>query len=46
MGGSRDNIGNYEKYTKADIEDMSIERGWTGFEAIKDQDQNQQEKKH
>lgn len=39
MGGSRDNIGNYEKYTKADIEDMSIERGWTGFEAIKDQDQ-------
>ena len=25
MGGSRDNIGNYEKYTKADIEDMSIE---------------------
>ena len=39
MGGSRDDIGNYEKYTKADIEDMSIERGWTGFEAIKDQDQ-------
>lgn len=39
MGGSRDNIGNYEKYTKADIEDMSIERGWTGFDAIKDQDQ-------
>ena len=39
MGESRDNIGNYEKYTKADIEDMSIERGWTGFEAIKDQDQ-------
>ena len=39
MGGRRDDIGNYEKYTKADIEDMSIERGWTGFEAIKDQDQ-------
>lgn len=39
MGGSRDDIGNYNKYTKADIEDMSIERGWTGFEAITDQNQ-------
>lgn len=39
MGGSRDDIGNYKKYTKADIEDMSIERGWTGFEAITDQNQ-------
>lgn len=37
MGGTRDDIGKYEKYTIADIEDMSIERGWTGFKAIEEQ---------
>ena len=47
MGGSRDNIGNYEKYTKADIEDMSIRReDGQALRPLKIKIKNQQEKKH
>ena len=38
MGGQKDDVGKYEKYTKADIASSSIERGWTGFQTIIDKE--------